>query len=436
MKRYDTYKDSGVQWLGEIPGHWGCTRLKYLTSKIGSGSTPTGGSEVYQDSGVLFLRSQNIYNYGLKLEDVAYISEEIHEEMKGTHVKPGDILYNITGGSIGRCCLAPKSLRKANVNQHVSIVRPSNIENNYLLYCLQSEYCQLQMRVLQTGGNREGLSATAFKLFNITIPPLSEQRSIVSFLDAKCGKIDEWVTKKQKEVEHLQELKQRVIADAVTRGLNPHVKMKATNIPWLKEIPEHWERNKVLRLFKQIGSGTTPSSGDASLYADEGTPWLQSGDFNNNEINSTSKFLTDKALDNYSLKLYNSGGVVIAMYGASIGKVGLLNIATTVNQACCVLSDSDHLLQKFSFYVFINEKDNLVKKSKGGTQPNISQEIIKSHYIPVPPLSEQRSIVSYLDAKCAKIDKLIANITKEIDCIKEYKQRLISDVVTGQIKVC
>ena len=270
----------------------------------------------------------------------------------------------------------------------------------------------------------------------IPLPPLSEQRSIVSYLDAKCGKIDEWVTKKEKEVEHLQELKQRVIADAVTRGLNPHVKMKATNIPWIKEIPEHWERNKVLRLFKQIGSGTTPSSGDASLYADEGTPWLQSGDFNNNEINSTSKFLTDKALDNYSLKLYNSGGVVIAMYGASIGKVGLLNIATTVNQACCVLSDSDHLLQKFSFYVFINEKDNLVKKSKGGTQPNISQEIIKSHYIPVPPLSEQRSIVSYLDAKCAKIDKLIANITKEIECIKEYKQRLISDVVTGQIKVC
>ena len=211
---------------------------------------------------------------------------------------------------------------------------------------------------------------------------------------------------------------------------------KDSGVQWLGEIPGHWERNKVLRLFKQIGSGTTPSSGDASLYADEGTPWLQSGDFNNNEINSTSKFLTDKALDNYSLKLYNSGGVVIAMYGASIGKVGLLNIATTVNQACCVLSDSDHLLQKFSFYVFINEKDNLVKKSKGGTQPNISQEIIKSHYIPVPPLSEQRSIVSYLDAKCSKIDKLIANITKEIECIKEYKQRLISDVVTGQIKVC
>ena len=205
---------------------------------------------------------------------------------------------------------------------------------------------------------------------------------------------------------------------------------KDSGVQWLGEIPGHWERNKVLRLFKQIGSGTTPSSGDASLYADEGTPWLQSGDFNNNEINSTSKFVTDKALDNYGLRLYNPGGVVIAMYGASIGKVGLLNIATTVNQACCVLSDSDHLLQKFSFYVFINEKDNLVKKSKGGTQPNISLEIIKSHYIPIPPLSEQRSIVSFLDDKCGKIDEWVTKKQKEVEHLQELKQRVIADAVT------
>ena len=135
-QRYDTYKDSGVQWIGEIPGHWGCVRLKYITSKIGSGSTPTGGADVYQDHGVIFLRSQNIYNYGLELVDVAYISEDIHQEMKGTHVHSGDILYNITGGSIGRCCLAPESLGEANVNQHVSIVRPRNVENKFLLYSL------------------------------------------------------------------------------------------------------------------------------------------------------------------------------------------------------------------------------------------------------------------------------------------------------------
>ena len=398
-----------MQWLGEIPGHWECVPLKYfIETKSG---TAINVKEL-DDKG-----TYPVYGGG---SQIGFCNKYNCEET--------EIIVGRVGAKCG-CVTFPNKKVWATDN---ALIIKTNLYPRFTAFVLVAA----DLNRLNAANAQPLITGTKIKHVRIALPPLSEQRSIISFLDDKCGRIDEWVTKKQKEVEHLQELKQRVIADAVTRGLNPHVKMKATNIPWLKEIPEHWERNKVLRLFKQIGSGTTPSSGDASLYADEGTPWLQSGDFNNNEINSTSKFLTDKALDNYSLKLYNSGGVVIAMYGASIGKVGLLNIATTVNQACCVLSDSDHLLQKFSFYVFINEKDNLVKKSKGGTQPNISQEIIKSHYIPVPPLSEQRSIVFYLDAKCSKIDKLIANITKEIECIKEYKQRLISDVVTGQIKVC
>ena len=398
-----------MQWLGEIPGHWECVPLKYfIETKSG---TAINVKEL-DDKG-----TYPVYGGG---SQIGFCNKYNCEET--------EIIVGRVGAKCG-CVTFPNKKVWATDN---ALIIKTNLYPRFTALVLVAA----DLNRLNAANAQPLITGTKIKHVRIALPPLSEQRSIISFLDDKCGRIDEWVTKKQKEVEHLQELKQRVIADAVTRGLNPHVKMKATNIPWLKEIPEHWERNKVLRLFKQIGSGTTPSSGDASLYADEGTPWLQSGDFNNNEINSTSKFLTDKALDNYSLKLYNSGGVVIAMYGASIGKVGLLNIATTVNQACCVLSDSDHLLQKFSFYVFINEKDNLVKKSKGGTQPNISQEIIKSHYIPVPPLSEQRSIVFYLDAKCSKIDKLIANITKEIECIKEYKQRLISDVVTGQIKVC
>ena len=425
-QRYDTYKDSGVQWLGEIPGHWGCVPFKRVATVKSNLVHPNDYLELPQISPDCIEKNSGRL---LSWKTVADSNVESDNHL----FYKGHIIYSKIRPLLNKVIIAPfDGLCSADMYPIETTTNTKYMQYYMLSNLFLSEVRNVTRdRVKMPKINREELGQ-----IRIIVPPLSEQRSIVSYLDDKCGKIDEWVTKKQKEVEHLQELKQRVIADAVTRGLNPHVKMKATNIPWIKEIPEHWERNKVLRLFKQIGSGTTPSSGDASLYADEGTPWLQSGDFNNNEINSTSKFLTDKALDNYSLKLYNSGGVVIAMYGASIGKVGLLNIATTVNQACCVLSDSDHLLQKFSFYVFINEKDNLVKKSKGGTQPNISQEIIKSHYIPVPPLSEQKQIVSYLDAKTSKIDKLIANITKEIDCIKEYKQRLISDVVTGQIKVC
>ena len=425
-QRYDTYKDSGVQWIGEIPGHWGCVRLKYITSKIGSGSTPTGGADVYQDHGVIFLRSQNIYNYGLELVDVAYISEDIHQEMKGTHVHSGDILYNITGGSIGRCCLAPESLGEANVNQHVSIVRPRNVENKFLLYSLQSEYCQTQMRFLQTGGNREGLSATAFKLFNVALPPLSEQRSIVSYLDAKCGKIDEWVTKKQKEVEHLQELKQRVIADAVTRGLNPHVKMKATNIPWLKEIPEHWEMSKISSHFRQRNEKVSDKDYPALSVSKQGvTPQLDNVALSNAE--GTSRKLVkvgDYAVNSRSDR---KGSCGVSKYEGSV------SLITIVLEPFNINGEYIHYLFRSNLWV-----EEFYRNGRGIVADlwTTNYQMMKSMYMPVPPLSEQKQIVSYLDAKTSQIDKLIAHITKEIECIKEYKQRLISEVVTGQIKVC
>ena len=425
-QRYDTYKDSGVQWIGEIPGHWGCVRLKYITSKIGSGSTPTGGADVYQDHGVIFLRSQNIYNYGLELVDVAYISEDIHQEMKGTHVHSGDILYNITGGSIGRCCLAPESLGEANVNQHVSIVRPRNVENKFLLYSLQSEYCQTQMRFLQTGGNREGLSATAFKLFNVALPPLSEQRSIVSFLDTKCGKIDEWVTKKQKEVEHLQELKQRVIADAVTRGLNPHVKMKATNIPWLKEIPEHWEMSKISSHFRQRNEKVSDKDYPALSVSKQGvTPQLDNVALSNAE--GTSRKLVkvgDYAVNSRSDR---KGSCGVSKYEGSV------SLITIVLEPFNINGEYIHYLFRSNLWV-----EEFYRNGRGIVADlwTTNYQMMKSMYMPVPPLSEQKQIVSYLDAKTSQIDKLIAHITKEIECIKEYKQRLISEVVTGQIKVC
>ena len=195
--------DSGIDWIGEIPEHWEVIKLSFLTSKIGSGSTPTGGANVYVHEGVKFLRSQNVYFEGLNLNDVAFITETIDEEMKGTRVKPGDVLLNITGGSIGRCYYVDESLGRANVNQHVSIIRPTKIETIYLKYSLQSDLGQNQIALLQTGGNREGLSAAALSNFKILFPPMSEQRTIASYLDTKCSEIDSLIALKQAKIDDL-----------------------------------------------------------------------------------------------------------------------------------------------------------------------------------------------------------------------------------------
>ena len=209
-------KDSGIEWIGEIPEHWIISKLKFFTSKVGSGSTPTGGSNVYVNDGIKFLRSQNVYFEGLILDDVVYISDDVDEKMKGTRVQEGDVLLNITGGSIGRCFYVDSTLGNANVNQHVSIIRPYKALTKYVKYYLQSNIGQHQVKQLQTGGNREGLSASAIKEFRFLDIPITEQQTIADYLDKKCSEIDKLISIKQQKIESLKEYKKSIIYEYVT----------------------------------------------------------------------------------------------------------------------------------------------------------------------------------------------------------------------------
>ena len=415
MKQYDTYKDSGVQWLGEIPGHW-------EMSKISSHFRQRNEKVSDKDYPALSVSKQGVTP---QLDNVALSNAE------GTSrklAKVGDYAVNSRSDRKGSCGV---SKYEGSVSLITIVLEPFNINGEYVHYLFRSNPW-----VEEFYRNGRGIVADLWttnyqmmKSMYMPVPPLSEQRSIVSFLDAKCGKIDEWVTKKQKEVEHLQELKQRVIADAVTRGLNPHVKMKATNIPWIKEIPEHWdcaklkmfcqdnkEKNKgniescVLSLSygniivkKNINFGLVPENYESYQIVNPGNIILR---------------LTDLQNDHKSLRtgLVKNRGIITSAY------VGL--IVKNMNSEYTQLILHSYDVMKV-FYGM-----------GGGLRQSMSYTDIANVYIPVPPLSEQKQIVSYLDAKCAKIDKLITNITKEIERIKEYKQRLISDVVTGQIKVC
>lgn len=201
-------KESGVEWIGRIPKHWEVVRLSHLTSKIGSGSTPKAG---YVESGIIFLRSQNVYCEGLKLNDVVHISANVHRNMSGTKVLPNDVLMNITGGSIGRCFYVDETLGEANVNQHVSIIRPTSIDTHYLKYYLQSYCGQIQVSLEQTGGNREGLTAKALAKFLITYPSQSEQKEIAAYLDSEMQRFDSAITNCQRQITLLQERKQIII---------------------------------------------------------------------------------------------------------------------------------------------------------------------------------------------------------------------------------
>lgn len=213
-------KDSGVEWIGKIPEHWKVPFLRYITSKVGSGSTPRGGSEIYPENGIYFIRSQNVHFDGLHLNDVVYITPEIHSSMKGTQVKHGDILLNITGGSIGRCCVV-ELREEINVNQHVSILRTNQYILNYFMnYVLSANMGQEQVAYNQTGGNREGLTADNIKNFRIPIPPEREQQQITDYLNKQTQIIDSTIEKEQQKIELLKEYRQALISEVVTGKIN------------------------------------------------------------------------------------------------------------------------------------------------------------------------------------------------------------------------
>jgi type I restriction enzyme S subunit len=211
-------------------------------------------------------------------------------------------------------------------------------------------------------------------------------------------------------------------------------KFKDSGVEWIGEIPEKWSKDKVFRVFANIGSGTTPKATEDSNFEGE-INWIQSGDINGSIMNSCKNKISQQVLNKYSaLKIYKAPFIIVAMYGASVGNISVSMIDGCVNQACCVMSDSVHYFD-YLFYAIKSAKDYLIYRAEGGGQPNISQDKLKNLWLPIPPLSEQQAIASYLDAKTSQIDSLISLKQQKIDELKSYKKSIIYEYVTGKKRV-
>lgn len=210
---------------------------------------------------------------------------------------------------------------------------------------------------------------------------------------------------------------------------NRYDKYKDSGIAWIGEIPEHWDKNKIIRLFSIIGSGTTPKSSKEDNYIGS-VNWIQSGDINGGYIENCKNTISDTALKEYpTLKIYKAPFIIVAMYGASVGNISISNIDGCVNQACCVMNETKQNF-KYLFYAMNSVKRYLIYKAEGGGQPNISQDKIKNTWMPIPPFEEQQSIATYLDQKCSEIDELITLQEEMITKLQSYKQSVITEAVT------
>lgn len=418
MERYSEYKDSGIQWLGEIPSHWSLRKMKYVFNERSEKNHPNEQPLcATQSKGVI---PQSLY------EGRVVVVNKGFDGLK--FVREGDFVISLRSFQGG----IEYAYYQGIISAAYTILQPK--EPQMAVYFKYLFKCHDFIQLLQTcvTGIREGqnINYPLLSKKSLPLPTLTEQQAIVSYLDIKCSKLDMLVENKEKEILLLSEMKQRVIADAVTRSLNPSVKLKATNITWLPEIPEHWEEKRLSSKFV----------GDVDV--NKGFVYKHAFKFNYGELvpkNETGD--SEEYRDTYiKYSLIKKGDILIN---------GLnLNYDFVSQRVACAPNDgiitSAYLVCRPRKGVFYNYYTYLFKAMDGmklfhgmgsGIRLTLSFKELKKQMLPVPPLSEQQTIVSYITERTAKIDSLIEKLNKEIECIKEYKQRLISDVVTGQIKV-
>ena len=205
--------------------------------------------------------------------------------------------------------------------------------------------------------------------------------------------------------------------------------LKDSKISWQGFIPDHWKKDKLFRLCEKMGSGGTPTSTNENYY-NGSIPWIQSGDLNDSYVSITKKAITEEALNNSSAKIFPKGTLLVAMYGATIGKLGIMEMDAATNQACCALQVSKKFFSKFTYYLMLDMRQFLINEAYGGGQPNISQETLKRQYMFIPNFDEQKAIADYLDKACQNIDKTITLKQQQLDKLEAYRKSVIHEAVT------
>lgn len=415
MRRYKAYKDSGVEWIGEIPSHWGCIKIKHLLKERVEKSADGIGEplSMSQKFGLIPTSQMDIVPNAA----TSYIGAK--------HTHKGDMVLNKLKAHLGVFAL---SSYDGLVSPDYAVYYGTGRADMEFLEYLFKTPLYVSEFIKKTTGVAIGFNRLyTDDLFSISAhyPPLNEQHVIVDYLKDKTLKIEQYVSARERERELLDSLKQSEIANVVTKGLNPNVKMKDSGIPWIGEIPEHWTTRKIKFLFKERSEKGYPN--EPVLCATQKYGVIPQSMYENRVV------VVNKGLE--GLKLVKEGDFVISLRSFQ-GGIEYAHYQGIISAAYTVLSPSDEVNPNYIKYLFKSHPFiELLKTCVTGIREgqNINFDLLRKSSIMLPPLSEQQAIVSYIDEKLQKIDQYMADLQREIDYLKEFKQRLISDAVTGQL---
>ncbi len=436
-------KDSGIEWIGDIPRIWKVVPLRsqYL---FGKGLSITKAD--LTDSGAAVISYGQIHskdNIGVSVQDslIRYISWDNVSLSDSSKTSIGDIIFADTSEDLegcGNCVYVDRTLPNY-AGYHTIILRPKTSDlGRYYAYLFASDAWRAQIRANVSGVKVFSVTQNVLKTTKILIPPVEEQKRIVSFLDKKCSEIDALIAAKEKTNSLLKELRQSIIYEAVTKGLDPTAPMKDSGVEWVGEIPEGWGIAALKRLGTPV-TGSTPSKNNPD-YWEGNIPWLSSKDMKTDYLLNSEDHITQKALDECGLTLFEPGTLIFCVRSGILRHTFPVAVATlpvTINQDLRALNLTENVNPAFLLYYMRGLNDTIVSlyQKIGATVESIEMNWFLYFPVALPPLDEQNHIVETLDSRCASLDQLVEQNETTILQLKEYRQSLIYEAVTGKIEV-
>ncbi len=420
-------KDSGIEWIGEIPKSWTITILSALFSE-----RKCKNSGLVENN-LLSLSYGNIVRKNIESnEGLLPASFETYNI-----IEPGNIVFRLTDLQNDKRSLRTGLCKERGIitSAYVTLQIRSDDSPRYMHYLFHT-YDLCKVFYGMGDGVRQGMNYEDLKRLRILRPDQETQRRIADYLDRKCSQIDAIITRQQEVIEKLKAYKLSVITEAVTKGLNPDVSMKDSGVEWIGEIPEHWQVPKI-KCLATIASGGTPDRSHPE-YWNGSINWAKTGELQNNELYETEEKITELALENSSAKVFSVDTILVAMYGQgkTRGMTALLKVPSATNQACAGIAVySKDITVSYLWLFLMGAYDAIREKANGSGQPNLSGALIADFNVTLPPIEEQMNICKTVAMRLPHIDSIIKQKETIVDKLTAYKKSLIYEVVTGKKEV-
>ncbi len=419
MKRYDKYKQTGSPWIGKIPSHWESKRLRFVC-EFRNGYTPSKANpDFWTDGTIPWYRMEDIRDSGRHLKEAKqYVTEEA---VKGGGLFDAGSFILATTATIGEHAvlivdsLANQQFTNLKIRKSLNAV----VDNEFFFYFLYviDDYCKSTTKTATFAA----VNIDDLKNFEVAIPPLQEQHRIVNYINNAISTYDAVISTQERRIALLEELKQSVITEAVTHGINPNATLRPSGIDWIGNIPQHWEK---LRFKNFITLITTPSISEQKIGLE------------NIESNSGNFIETDSEYEGNGFE-FQVNDVVYGKLRPYLRKVWKATFSGNAVGDFYVFRCKSNSISSFLQYLLLSDGFTKIANSStfGAKMPRVSSEFILSLHYFLPPLSEQQEIVAYIESKIKPIDASIAKAKREIELLKELKQSVITEAVTGKIKV-